>query len=64
MKASARRNKKTPGGCDPKAGVFHREMNEHIAQAFENVDLNLKNGGGDGWEQVRAGRTCTTVNQQ
>lgn len=40
------------GGWDPKTGVIHREINAQIDQAFENVDLNLKNVGGKGWEQV------------
>lgn len=40
------------GGWDPKTGVFHREINAQIDQAFANVDLNLKNAGGKGWEQV------------
>ncbi|KAJ5722664.1 hypothetical protein N7488_000699, partial [Penicillium malachiteum] len=40
------------GGWDPKTGVFHREINAQIDQAFANVDLNLKDAGGKGWEQV------------
>lgn len=41
-----------PGGWDPKTGVIHREINAQIDQAFENVDLNLKDAGGKGWDQV------------
>ncbi|KAJ5728234.1 hypothetical protein N7493_004564 [Penicillium malachiteum] len=40
------------GGWDPKTGVFHREINAQIDQAFANVHLNLKDAGGKGWEQV------------
>ncbi|KAJ5240922.1 L-PSP endoribonuclease family protein [Penicillium citrinum] len=40
------------GGWDPKTGVFLKEINEQIDQAFANVDLNLKDAGGKGWEQV------------
>lgn len=40
------------GGWDPKTGVFHREINAQIDQAFANVELNLKDAGGKGWEQV------------
>ncbi|KAJ5736367.1 uncharacterized protein N7483_001492 [Penicillium malachiteum] len=40
------------GGWDPKTGVFHREINAQIDQAFANIDLNLKDAGGKGWEQV------------
>ncbi|KAK5789656.1 hypothetical protein VI817_008779 [Penicillium citrinum] len=40
------------GGWDPKTGVFFKEINEQIDQAFANVDLNLKDAGGKGWEQV------------
>lgn len=40
------------GGWDPKTGVFFREINAQIDQAFANVDLNLKDAGGKGWEQV------------
>ncbi|KAI0530351.1 putative L-PSP endoribonuclease family protein [Xylaria digitata] len=40
------------GGWDPKTGVFNREINAQIDQAFANVELNLKDAGGKGWEQV------------
>lgn len=40
------------GGWDPKTFEFHREINAQIDQAFANVDLNLKDAGGKGWEQV------------
>lgn len=32
--------------------VFPTNLKEEIAQAFANVDLNLKNAGGKGWTQV------------
>lgn len=41
-----------PGGWDPKTGVFPKEINAQIDQAFANVDLNLKDAGGKGWSQV------------
>ena len=40
------------GGWDPKTGVYFKEINQQIDQAFANVDLNLKDAGGKGWEQV------------
>ena len=40
------------GGWDPKTGDFHLEINAQINQAFSNVDLNLRNAGGQGWSQV------------
>jgi enamine deaminase RidA (YjgF/YER057c/UK114 family) len=40
------------GGWDPKTGEIYKEMNAQIDQAFANVDMNLKNAGGKGWEQV------------
>ncbi|GLB05884.1 hypothetical protein AtubIFM57258_001175 [Aspergillus tubingensis] len=40
------------GGWDPNTGEFYKEINEQIDQAFKNVELNLKNAGGKGWEQV------------
>ncbi|KAE8390389.1 hypothetical protein ETB97_010333 [Aspergillus alliaceus] len=40
------------GGWDPNTGVFYKEINAQIDQAFANVDLALKTAGGKGWEQV------------
>ncbi|KAJ4351947.1 uncharacterized protein N0V89_007292 [Didymosphaeria variabile] len=40
------------GGWDPQTGEIHREINKQIEQAFANVDLNLRDAGGKGWEQV------------
>ncbi|KAI9149000.1 L-PSP endoribonuclease family protein [Paramyrothecium foliicola] len=40
------------GGWDPTTGAYHREINAQIDQAFANVELNLKDAGGKGWEQV------------
>lgn len=43
---------KYTGGWDPKTGDYNTEINAQIDQAFENVDLNLKDAGGKGWDQV------------
>ncbi|KAJ8096516.1 Endoribonuclease L-PSP/chorismate mutase-like protein [Lipomyces tetrasporus] len=40
------------GGWDPETGVFYKEINAQIDQAFVNVELALKTAGGKGWEQV------------
>ncbi|KAK9385514.1 hypothetical protein V1515DRAFT_539703, partial [Lipomyces mesembrius] len=40
------------GGWDPKTGVFYKEINAQIDQAFANVELALNTAGGKGWEQV------------
>ncbi|KAL1596528.1 hypothetical protein SLS60_009175 [Paraconiothyrium brasiliense] len=40
------------GGWDPQTGEIYREINKQIEQAFANVDLNLRDAGGKGWEQV------------
>ncbi|KAF2003569.1 YjgF-like protein [Amniculicola lignicola CBS 123094] len=40
------------GGWDPETGKMSTEINAQIEQAFANVDLNLKDAGGKGWEQV------------
>ncbi|PYI02631.1 L-PSP endoribonuclease family protein [Aspergillus sclerotiicarbonarius CBS 121057] len=40
------------GGWDPNTGVFYKEINAQIDQAFKNVELNLKDAGSKGWEQV------------
>ncbi|TQV97044.1 l-psp endoribonuclease family [Cordyceps javanica] len=40
------------GGWDPTTGIYKKEINEQIDQAFANVELNLKNAGGQGWSQV------------
>lgn len=40
------------GGWNPQTGVIPTEINTQIDQAFANVDLNLKDAGGKGWEQV------------
>jgi enamine deaminase RidA (YjgF/YER057c/UK114 family) len=36
------------GGWNPKTGEFTTEINAQIAEAFENVDLCLKDAGGKG----------------
>ena len=40
------------GGWDPQTGVIPEDINAQIDQAFENVELALKNAGGKGWSQV------------
>jgi enamine deaminase RidA (YjgF/YER057c/UK114 family) len=40
------------GGWDPSTGVFPKEINAQMDQAFANVELNLKDAGGKGWSQV------------
>ena len=40
------------GGWNPETGAFYKEINQQIDQAFANVELNLKDAGGKGWEQV------------
>lgn len=41
-----------PGGWDPTTGVMKPTLLSELDQAFENVDLALRNAGGKGWEQV------------
>jgi len=36
----------------PPLAYIHREINAQIDQAFVDVELNLKDAGGMGWEQV------------
>ncbi|KAH8651599.1 endoribonuclease L-PSP [Tricladium varicosporioides] len=40
------------GGWNPETGVYYKEINAQIDQAFANVDLNLRDAGGKGWSQV------------
>ena len=40
------------GGWNPETGIYYKEINQQIDQAFANVDLNLRDAGGQGWEQV------------
>ncbi|KAK2051695.1 endoribonuclease L-PSP, partial [Colletotrichum caudatum] len=40
------------GGWDPKTGEIAGDLMQEIDQAFENVDLTLKDAGGEGWSQV------------
>ncbi|KAK9323706.1 Endoribonuclease L-PSP/chorismate mutase-like protein [Lipomyces orientalis] len=40
------------GGWNPETGVFYKEINAQIDQAFANVELALITAGGKGWEQV------------
>lgn len=49
---NAPNNQIKTGGWDHATGVFHREINAQIDQAVANVELNLKDAGGKGWEQV------------
>ena len=36
----------------PPTGVYHPDITAQIDQAFANVELNLKDAGGKGWERV------------
>lgn len=45
-------NFSTTGGWNPETGVYYTEINAQIDQAFANVDLNLRDAGGQGWSQV------------
>lgn len=40
------------GGWDPQTGEIPKDISAQIDQAFANVELNLKDAGGKGWEQV------------
>ncbi|KAL1604795.1 hypothetical protein SLS60_004335 [Paraconiothyrium brasiliense] len=40
------------GGWDPQSEVFPTEINAQIDLAFENVERNLNDAGGEGWSQV------------
>ncbi|ORY13253.1 putative L-PSP endoribonuclease family protein [Clohesyomyces aquaticus] len=40
------------GGWHPSTGKISTEINAQIDQAFENVDLCLKDAGGKGWAEV------------
>lgn len=40
------------GGWDRETGEFYKEINAQIDQAFANVEHNLKDAGGEGWNQV------------
>ncbi|KAJ5228130.1 hypothetical protein N7489_008838 [Penicillium chrysogenum] len=40
------------GGWDPSTGELAMDAIAQIDQAFKNVELNLRNAGGTGWEQV------------
>jgi enamine deaminase RidA (YjgF/YER057c/UK114 family) len=40
------------GGWDPQTKIIPEDINAQIDQAFENVELALKNAGGKGWSQV------------
>ena len=52
LQAEGQLTKYPSGGCDPQTGEFNTEINAQIDQAFANVDLNLKDAGGKGWDQV------------
>lgn len=40
------------GGWDSKTGEVPSNLMQEIDQAFENVDITLKEAGGQGWSQV------------
>lgn len=40
------------GGWDATSGDISKDIEAEIEQAFANVNLNIKDAGGKGWEQV------------
>ncbi|KAK5659045.1 hypothetical protein OQA88_1132 [Cercophora sp. LCS_1] len=40
------------GGWDPETGILKEDPLEEVDQAFANVDLTLRDAGGEGWSQV------------
>lgn len=40
------------GGWNRETGEFYKEINAQIDQAFDNVEHNLRDAGGEGWGQV------------
>ncbi|KAL0937447.1 endoribonuclease L-PSP [Colletotrichum truncatum] len=40
------------GGWDQKTGEVPSDLSEEIDQAFANVDMTLRDAGGEGWSQV------------
>ncbi|KAK1701150.1 endoribonuclease L-PSP [Colletotrichum godetiae] len=40
------------GGWDSETGMVPSDLMQEIDQAFENVNINLKEAGGQGWSQV------------
>ncbi|CAF1230382.1 unnamed protein product [Adineta steineri] len=40
------------GGWDPETGEYDKDFSKQIDQAFKNIQLNLTDAGGKGWEQV------------
>ncbi|THC91774.1 hypothetical protein EYZ11_008752 [Aspergillus tanneri] len=54
-----------PAGWDPNTGEIQREINAQIDQTFANVEMNLRNAGGKGWEQVyRANSYHVPINNE
>ncbi|KAI6089766.1 endoribonuclease L-PSP [Hypoxylon rubiginosum] len=53
------------GGWDSNTGIFYKEIDAQIDQAFSNVDLAIRDAGGKGWEQVfRVNSYHIPLNQQ
>ncbi|ROT35059.1 YjgF-like protein [Sodiomyces alkalinus F11] len=48
------------GGWNPKTGDMKKDLYEEIDQAFDNVELALKDAGGKGWSQVYRVRSYHT----
>ncbi|TGZ85505.1 endoribonuclease L-psp family protein [Ascodesmis nigricans] len=40
------------GGWDPATSKVHEDIGDEVDQAFANVDLTLRDAGGEGWSQV------------
>jgi enamine deaminase RidA (YjgF/YER057c/UK114 family) len=40
------------GGWNPETGEMDNDINDQTDQAFKNVQLNLTDAGGKGWDQV------------
>lgn len=40
------------GGWHPETGIYEKDIDAEIQQAFANVDLCIKDAGGKGWSQV------------
>ncbi|KAH6692223.1 endoribonuclease L-PSP [Plectosphaerella plurivora] len=51
----------TSGGWDPKTGDVPKDLSQELENIFTNIDLNLRDAGGKGWDQVFKVRLYTTV---
>lgn len=48
------------GGWDPKTGEVPDDLGQELENIFSNIELNLRDAGGKGWEQVFKVRLFTT----